>query len=964
MLIKNTVKKIRKSFGRYLSLVIIIFIGVSFYAGIRQSIPDISNLEDEFVTETNMMDFRVQSTLGITDDDIEAMAEVGGVEYAVGGYSEYVFADEYIINVLSINYKVNKYVIREGRAPVGQGECLGYAGFYSVGDTVTVKDSELLTRDTFTVTGLVDMPLYISEDLGSANIGSGELSAYILVMPEVFDSEVYTEAYVTFDKTEDMTPYTDEYDEKADAVEAALEEVAVVREAERYDELMSEARETAREEVDKRYDEIWDEVYDEVYPEVYEEVYAEVSDRVNAEIEAKKAEQEQALRDKASLLGTTVEELLASALATGQSYVYSDDDIQRQIDEAVEDAMDSAMEEAMSDAMETAMDEAYETAYDEIDIPECEWYIEDRGDAVSSYEQLSDQYAEVEKIADIIPIFFIIIVALMTTNTMSRMIAEERGEIGTLSSLGVGTGGIIGSYLVYVLSATVIGCVAGYFAGIRLLPDFVYTCFPINLMGLKFLINLKMLALITLISMLTMVGVTVYCCLMILRDVPASLMRPLPPRTGKVILIERVKGLWKHLSFSWKITLRNVSRYKTRVLMTIVGTAGCTFLIFIGFAIRDSVNGIGSVQFTDVIRYDGMAVLSEGVSKFADFDDILEDALDKDSAELGIENPLMLGQQTITVTGDDGHKLSVYLMVPESSQDTFKSYFNLTEADNRDVGRGYSAVKESDDEQDTSSDDESAAKYSSVSEGDELSLTNYGVIITPGIASLMDVCIGDTFTFTDSDDTEYTVTVEGVAKNHVSDYVYMTRALYRELTGEGITFNTVVFATDRDKDILTEQLYEADEIVNVTFADTMLEKANSAVSGLDGVVGLLVVIASMLCFTVLYNLTAISISERTREIATLKVLGFTDSETNDYIYRETLISVGLGIAVGLLAAPLLHGFVLDIISNDGMVFIREIQKESFIYAGVLTLIFALVMMLVTYIRLQRVNMIESLKAVE
>jgi ABC-type antimicrobial peptide transport system, permease component len=249
--------------------------------------------------------------------------------------------------------------------------------------------------------------------------------------------------------------------------------------------------------------------------------------------------------------------------------------------------------------------------------------------------------------------------------------------------------------------------------------------------------------------------------------------------------------------------------------------------------------------------------------------------------------------------------------------------------------------------------------------GTPLGLDTDGVIITPRIANLMDVGKGDTLTIIDEDDVEYTVTVGGVTENYVSNYIYMPRETYVTTFKHGVMFNTVLAKAGwENKDTLTERLYDSEDVANISITDTVRQKANEAVKGLDAVVVLLTVISSLLAFTVLYNLTAISISERTREIATLKVLGFTPVETNDYIYRETIISSILGIGAGLLVSPYLLGRVLDVIAVDNLVFLRNIHTRSFGIAAGLAFIFALVMMLVTFIRLFRINMIESLKSVD
>lgn len=993
MILKNTLKKIGKSFGRFASLVAIILIGVGFYAGIRQSMPAIRDVQNQFTADTNMMDLHIVSTLGLTDEDIEELEKLPDVTGVTGGYSKYVYSSEDVIRVMSIDLDIDVYQIKDGKYPIEKNECLADYRFYKVGDLIRItepaKSSDSDDKDndedsdedenkddlkihTFVVSGTVVSPIYMGTDYGSANIGDGELKSYILVKDSAFTYDAYTDIYMTMAKTEEDVPYSDSYNEKLESLKASVEKIKKDRQKAREDGLYEEAKQ-------KAYDKI-----EEKKGEIEAEVREEVEKEVRKAIEEKQEEQKAKLREQAGKLGTTFEKLVSTLSDKVQSALspVTDEQVKKQVDEQ------------MDDALATAMDEAREEAVKKIDIPECKWIIQTRNEVVSQYKILVDQYAEVESIADIIPIFFIIIVVLMTSNTMSRMIAEERLEMGTFTSLGYSNASIIGGYMIYVLVATVFGAAGGYLLGVYLLPPFVYACFPVSLPDISFTFRPVMFWSCMAVSFVVMTLVTIVSCLKELKEKPAYLLRPVPPKRGRTLLLEKIGFIWNHITFSWKTTIRNIARYRGRGFMTIIGVGGCTFLMFIGFAIRDCISTVGDKQFDQVLHYDVLAVLGEDVDSF---DDIPLKKGEMSRTELSdiLVDPLMFRQEVMKVENDENYSLDVYLVIVDDKNPLFEKYMTLREANPRDV------VTKPVDGMD-------------IEEGTPLSLGDENVIVTPRIADKMNAGIGASFVMKDEEDNEFEVKVGGVAENYVSNYIYMSDSLYKKVFNKDIKYNALV-ATDgtggvalsritteeesffsgvveqikdmKDKDSankadesegnksdennkkpesseLTKKLYKIESFVSVNTTDVVLRRANDAIKGLDTVVVMLVVIASLLAFTVLYNLTAINISERTREIATLKVLGFTPVETNDYIYRETIINGIVGIAAGLLVSPYLHGKVMDVVSVDTLIFLRDIKTPSFVYAAVLSVIFIMVMLVVTFVKLTKIDMIESLKSVD
>ena len=804
MLLKNTIRKVKKSFGRYLSLMIIILLGVGFYTGITTSIPDIQDKQTSYYDETSLADLKVISTLGFNDSDIAAM-KLTGVSKTLGTYSKDVLVDEDAIRVHAIETEINDLKLVDGRLPKKENEALADSAKYKVGDTIKINDDykDNLKVTEYKVVGTVLSPLYSTNEYGNTSIGTGKLYSFIFINKEIFDYEYYTEAYIVVTKRKADVPYSEGYKLKTDKI---TDQLVYVR---------------------------------------------------NEQLTLRK------------------------------------DEIIRQSNGTIRDR----------------------------DLKHHTWYVQDRNDFIPAYTILESQYDQVITIANVIPIFFILIVVLMTSNTMARMITEERSEMGTLLSLGYSNEEIINGYLVYVLSATTLGAVIGYFIGTIILPQLVFNCFPLNFPQISYTFRPLLFIAALAVSLVLMSWVTTNSAEKELKQKPAYLLRPEPPKKGKKVLLEKVHFIWNKLSFSAKTTIRNISRYKKRVLITLIGTAGCTFMIMIGFALKDSINTVGDKQYKDLFKYDSLIVLNTPIEK-------IDDKLSEELKPL-VKKEILLHQEAYKVK-DDINSLDIYLMVPETTDKEFTNYFNLKAKDSNKKHK----------------------------------LSDKGAIITPKVAERFELSVGDEITIEALSKAQYTLKVSAITENYVSNYIYISKDYYKEIFGKDVTYNVIASTNIKSNNEIAKTLLKNDNIVSVSFSDDLLKSANEAVGGLNSIVILLVVISSLLAFTVLYNLTSINISERTREIATLKVLGFTDHESNAYIYRETLIITIFGIVIGLLITSPLHDMVMTLLEVDHMVFLRTIKVESYIYSALLTLIFAIIMQAITYYKLKKINMIESLKSVE
>ena len=806
MLLKNTLRKLKHSFGRYFSLLIIVLIGIGFYAGIQSSVPSIKTLQNDYYNETNLMDLTIRSTLGLTKDDVGALNNLANVKKVEGTYTATLLSGEDAIKVHAITENVNKYKLEEGRIPQNENECLADSSFYEVGDTIEITSEENpLNQNKFKVVGTIISPLYTGTNYGYTNIGTGKLHSYIYVPKTVFSEDTYTEIYILGDKKDDEIPYSKDYDNFIDELTDEVENIKEKREQIRLEEIKTN--------------------------------------------------------------------LINAAMANPNQIT-------------------------------------------QIPNLESKWYITGRNSEVTGYSTLENQYFQVTTIATIIPLIFVSIVFLMSSNTMSRMINEERTEMGTFSSLGISNTRIIINYLSYVLSGTIIGAVIGYMIGTFFIPPLVYNIFQFHIPNLEYYFDINLFIACLLVAIILMTIVTIYNSYKELKQKPATLLRPASPKSGKAIFLEKIKFFWSKLSFSSKITTRNIFRYKKRVFMTLIGSAGCTCLIFLGFALRDSVNGVGDKQYGEIFEYDNMLVLNNNIK-----------TIKQTNIKDMIKNPLLFNQYSYDLKYGEDDSLSAYVLIP-SKMKTFEEYFNLLD-------------------------------YKS---GKKLKLNNDGVIITPKIADKLELEVGDKLTIQSINGEEKKVKIKGIAENYISNYIYISKDLYETLFNEEITYNMI--ASNNNSKTKAKDILNSGSVMTINFSNDLMESANKEIKGLNNIVVLIVVVSSMLALTVLYNLTSINISEREREIATLKVLGFNGRESNEYIYRETLVIVIIGIIVGLVIAVPLHRVITGFIEGDDMMFLKNVKVLSFVFASMLTLIFALIMQLVTYFKLKKVDMIESLKSVE
>ena len=563
------------------------------------------------------------------------------------------------------------------------------------------------------------------------------------------------------------------------------------------------------------------------------------------------------------------------------------------------------------------------------DLEKPEWMVTDRED-LPEYTDYGDNADRLRNIGQVFPVIFFLVAALISLTTMTRMVEEQRTQIGTLKALGYKKSAIAAKYICYAFFATLLGSVLGMLIGEKIIPYIIITAYGImyhnvaNTISIDYQPGFALIA--SAASVVCTVGATLFASGKELQETPASLMRPPAPKEGKRVLLERFTFIWKHLSFSWKSTIRNLFRYKKRLIMTVFGIAGSMGLMLVGFGLQDSISDIAAIQYRELQHYDGMVIEDS-------------DATEEEHAELFEymkENEQIAHCNRVQMTKISAPKgssnISIYLFVPES----LSEFARDVTLKNRIPGETYE-------------------------------LTDEGAAISEKTASLLGLKVGDMIPLKKGDK-EYKVRVAVITENYMSHYLYMTPRVYEQTFGEMPEYENIVFTMQEDcKDDLEmagTRILANPGALSISYTSSLASQVDRMLSTLDAVILVLIVSAGMLAFVVLYNLNNINITERQRELATLKVLGFYDGEVSQYVLRENVILTVLGIMFGAVFGILIHRYVITTVEVDAVMFGRNIKPLSFLYSGILTSIFSIVVNGVMHFKLKTIDMVESLKSVE
>lgn len=636
--------------------------------------------------------------------------------------------------------------------------------------------------------------------------------------------------------------------------------------------------------------------------------------KLSAELQFKEAEQQ--ITDSENQLAAGKAEL-ETQKAEGQKTL---DDSKAEYESAKKEA-----EEQLAEGEEKIKD-----AEDEIaDIPKYKWYVYDRDDN-QGYSGLGEDAERVNSIAVVFPVFFLIVAVLVCITTMTRLVEERRTEIGTLKALGYSPLAIIMKYFLYAAIAAVLGSIIGSVIGLLTLPRIIVETYGIlySLPEMHLSIDYGIVLISSAVAIIATCAVAIFTCIKELKLNAATLMRPKAPKPGKRILLEKIPFIWNHMNFTSKVTARNLFRYKARFFMTVIGVAGCTALIVAGFGLKSSISTIAGKQFGDITKHSAVMALKESERY-----EKCKPLLDELSSDSNFSTVLAVHSGTTKAYTDPSKKqLELNYIIPQNNDD-FKKLFDLRTR----VGKT------------------------------PVELTDKGVVVTERMAEILGIGIGDKFTMLISDE-PYEVIITGIVENYASNYIYMTPNYYEQITGDNIRYNSVYVQINNTNSELESSIankwMKNDNIITISFISDIITSVDDMLQSLNIIVLVLIICAGALATVVLYNLTNINIAERVREIATIKVLGFYNGETAAYIYRENIVLTFVGAICGLLLGSVFTRFIVETIQMDMVMFSKENDPMSFVWGFLLTAAFSVIVNIIMYRKMKKIDMVESLKSVE
>lgn len=1003
MMKKTTLREIRQSLGRYLAIFAIVAMGVGFFAGLRITRSVMVESANRYLQEKQLYDYRLLSTLGFESEDVDALAEkedVRSVEGAVAEDIVYVDEDgnEHVLKAHSLMKKINGLEVVAGRLPQKADECIVDSALYdesAIGSNIVFSenneqdDLDQFAYDQYTIVGIAQASTYIQFERGTSSLGNGRISGFMYLLPEGFATEYFTEIYVRFNH--DYPIYSEEYDTYMNAKETLWEDYcelqgerryqAIVAEAE--DELADAEKEFAEEKADgekeladakKELTDAEAELADgeEKLRDGEEELADNKStlDSKSRELaDARKALDEQKAELTAAIEqanAVPVEYMNAAALqqlqASKQQFeaaMAQIEDAERQISDGeaelergrqqIADA-EKELEESRQELLDARTEIAdgwaeYNDAYAEYteEIADAEQEIEDARADIAAIEK-PDTYvldrdtnigyacfesdsSIVEGLANVFPVFFFLVAALVCMTTMNRMVEEQRTQIGVLKALGYGEATIMAKYLFYSGSAALTGCIAGYFMGIHLFPFVIWKAYSImyKMGDIVFVFDGATALICLACALLCSMGTTWASCRHELKEVAADLMRPKAPRAGKKVFLEFMPFIWNRLKFLQKVSARNIIRYKRRFLMMVIGISGCTALLVTGFGIRDSVTDIANQQFEEIQTYQISVTLKDGIQ---DTDDSSLNDLREILASYGGTWIAAL-EASMDLETADAEK-SVNLIVIEEP-DQLGEYINL-----------HTTAGE-------------AIAYPQTGEA----------VICEKLSERYGIKAGDTIRLYDKDRKEIQVVVKDIFENYIYNYVYLNAETYENALGT-ITYKNLYVNLTKDADVHAAgaAFMKEDSVAAVSVNADTLVRFSSMMSSMNYIVFVIIACAAALAFIVLYNLNNINITERIREIATVKVLGFYKNETASYVFRENKVLTVFGCTLGLFLGKALHLYVMQKVDIDLMSFDIHIKGVSYLLSILLTFVFTWVLNRIMSVKLDTINMAESLKSVD
>lgn len=1073
-LLKDSVKEIKNTYKRFISILLMAFLGVGFFAGIRATSPDMIDTIDKYYDEQNVYDIQIVSTLGLTNEDLEEISKVENVEKVQGSYETdgkiEINNKEIIAKFITIS-ELNQPILLEGNLPKNESECVVERTFLKsnnkqIGDIIKVEIEDTtndegeklayLKQKEMKIVGTVQSPLYISRERGTSKLGAGKVNYYIYIPKENINAkDIYTNMYVQVKDAKKYTTSSDEYEDYIEEVTNNIEKIKEEREQARHNQLVNIAEQkvadaqnelnTQKSDAQQKIDDAKKEIEDgknqiqKAQAEITKNKQQADSEFANAQTEINKAkaqitasEQELTTREQESnkkfeelenqkqelqtnlaqvnsglqqvqtQYNSIVELLKDTTLSEEQKQIYEaqkivlEEQIQNltqnkqtveagitQIDigiasgkQEIENAKVQIQNaKAELSKQETELDKTKKSTYAKIEIAKAElekskqelangeeelnknkqefeqkiadaekelaeakekileienptWYVLDRN-SNAGYVGFIQDTKNIENIGKVFPIVFFIVATLISLTSMTRMVEEQRMQLGTLKALGYNKLQITSKYVIYASLACIIGAVLGMCVGFVILPKILWMMYgmmyQISDISISFNIKYGLIGL-GLIS-LCIIGATVYTVLKELVNTPANLMRPKAPKMGNRVFLEKLPFIWKRLNFSHKVTVRNLFRYKKRFYMTIIGITGCTALILTGFGLKDSIKIIAPNQYEKVFQYDMQINLKDSLE-----DTQKQEYISKLEQKEEIQKIAKVYMTSGTaINGENSEDVQIIVLNDENELD---GIININD----------------------------------VKKKEKIDLQENEICLTDKAAQLLEVKQGDTLTVKDADENEVQIKISNVVENYISHYVYMSKQTYENAYKKDYDTNILltknIELTSEEQDTLASEIMIQSEVASVSNIESMIDQVDNMMSLLNYVVIVLIIAAGLLAFVVLYNLSNVNISERIRELATIKVLGFYDKEVYEYVTRETVILTIIGIVLGLIGGYFLNSFILGTCEINSLRFAKIINPISYVYATLITVVFTFIVNIATYFALKKIDMIENLKSVE
>ncbi len=881
-------------------------------------------------------------------------------------------------------------------------------------------------KKTFKIVGFVKSPMYMEkESRGTTTVGKGSIDYFAVVNKDDISMDAYTEIYVRFKNVEGLDAYSDEYKETMEINNKYLESLYSDRKIDRVKEIKSTAQEeldkiyaeieenenkllSAKKEIESGKEKLkkGKNQYEQGLKSYGEEIKSGELSISNGKQELVKAQEaldkqkenlnigKEKLKEAKTLLDNTKQELLAQGIdpdqdigdiedSTGdilplinqyqqgkkqyeeqlESLNYGETQLQEgqkqlenakleiakgekelenekikgklELDKAknqleVSQQNLDAGEVKIKENTKKILDakEKIKKEQDKIDSIEGKYYFFDRTDNIG-YSGLKDSINSLDSIASVFPLFFFLIAVLICLTTMTRMVEENRGEIGTLKALGYNNLEISRKFVIYASLASIIGSAIGILIGCNILPQIINTSYRslYNLPSLIIYYYPSYVIQSIVISILCTVGAALYVLRVELKSTPSNLMRAKAPKIGKKILLERITPLWKRLNFNQKVTFRNIFRYKQRMIMTVFGIAGCMAMLVTGYGLQDSNNGMLQKQFNKLWKYEAMVIFNDNSS------DKEKKEYNKTLKNLkGYEDNLSIHQETVLFGKKDINKQSATLYVPKDI-DKINNFIILN--------------------------DRKSEK--------EYKISDNGVIITEKLARLLGVSVGDIITLNNEENNPYKVKVDNICENYFAHYIYMSPSYYEKTFDKNPKYNMELLnfnSKKMDKEEISDKIMNCDNVINITLMSDIKKSTEESSANLDVIMLVIIIASGCLAFVVLYNLNNVNVSERIRELSTIKVLGFYDNEVTMYILRENIILTLLGILVGSFLGKLLHSFILYTSETDNMMMYPNISVKGYLLSALITIFFSMIVMIMMHIKLKKVDMIDALKSNE